>query len=85
MKQVVTTVFDAKAETYSPPFTAVSKGAALRSFMDAVADPKSQFYQHPEDYSLFMLGSYDLISAKFELLPSPQVIANAWEMTAKAS
>lgn len=52
-------VYDSKAEVFSRPFFAVALGAALRSFEDAVNDPKSEYSAHPGDYTLFAIGEYD--------------------------
>jgi hypothetical protein len=52
-------VYDSKAEAYLPPFFLPTKAAALRAFGDAALDPKHQFAAHPEDYTLFELGTYD--------------------------
>jgi len=76
----VVSVYDSAAAVYSNPVYAVSKGAALRSFMDAVADPNSAFAKHPEHYSLFDLGEFDESTASFDLLKAPLLLANAWEM-----
>lgn len=52
-------VYDSKAEAYLPPFFLPTKASALRAFGDAAVDPKHQFAAHPEDYTLFELGTYD--------------------------
>jgi hypothetical protein len=52
-------VYDSKAEAYLPPFFLPTKAAALRAFGDAAVDPKHQFAAHPEDYTLFELGTYE--------------------------
>lgn len=52
-------VFDKKAVVYMSPFYFLQKGQAIRAFEDSVNDPQSAFYKHPEDYSLFELGTFD--------------------------
>ncbi len=52
-------VFDSKARAYLPPFFLPEAGQAVRSFKDAVNDPKHAFGQHPEDYTLFEIGTFD--------------------------
>lgn len=52
-------VFDAKVGAYLPPFCAAAPGQAARMFGDAVRDGQSAFSKHPEDYTLFMLGTFD--------------------------
>lgn len=80
MKDVVVSVWDSAAEAYSSPVFAQSKGAALRSFIDAVADPKTDFFRHPEHFSLFLLGSFDRNDGVLAPLAAPQLMANAWEL-----
>lgn len=62
----VFTVYDSKAEAYLQPFFSVSKGAAIRSFSDAINDSQSTIGKHPEDYILFALGSFDDLNCVFE-------------------
>lgn len=58
--------FDQKAEAYLAPFTAPTRGHALRSFSDAVNDETTLFHRHAEDFFLFEIGSFDLQDGKFE-------------------
>lgn len=51
-------VFDSKIGAYMQPFFLRSKGEALRSFTEAVNDPKTSFFKHPGDYTLFEIGEY---------------------------
>lgn len=66
MKLFAFAVFDAKAEAYMRPFFAEAIGMAVRSFADAVADESSPMGKHPEDYTLFKVGSFDQLSGLFE-------------------
>lgn len=59
MKLQLVSVYDAKAEVYSPPIAVPTLGMAERSFADEVNNPQSQYNKHPEDYTLFHLGEYD--------------------------
>lgn len=60
MKQKVFSVFDDKAKAYMLPFFQPEKGMAVRMFSDAVNDPQSLFGKHPEDFTLFFVGEFDL-------------------------
>jgi hypothetical protein len=73
------TVYDCKAEAYLPPMCMQTKGAMVRAFIDTVSERGHQFAKHPEDYTLFELGSYDDGTAKFELLETPLAIGKAIE------
>ncbi len=53
------TVRDGAAEAFMRPFFAQSTGAAIRSFSDMVnADGEDVVSQHPEDFTLFSLGTF---------------------------
>lgn len=74
------TVYDSAAQTYSLPIYVVSKGAALRSFIDEVRKEGSALNSHPEHFSLFMLGEFSQQDASFSLFAAPELVANAWEL-----
>ncbi len=51
---------DSAAEAYMRPFCAQSEGAAIRSFSDMVnGNGDDLISQHPEDFTLFSLGSFN--------------------------
>lgn len=52
-------IYDMKVQAYSPPFNFRSKGEALRTFADMANDPASKIAKHPEDYVLYLVGSFD--------------------------
>lgn len=59
-------IYDTKALTYSPPFYAVAHGQAIRTVMDACADPNTNLGRHPADYTLYAVGQFN--DANGELL-----------------
>lgn len=59
MKQLMFTIYDSKAQAYLPPFFLHAEQIAMRTFGDCVNDPKHQFGLHPEDYTLWHIGSFD--------------------------
>lgn len=59
MKLNAYTLYDIKSETYSPPFWAVSHGAATRIIMDVAADPNTTVGRHPVDFTLICIGTFD--------------------------
>lgn len=73
------TVYDSKVQAYMSPFMAQNAGHATRMFADAVADEKSVLNKHPEDYTLFEIGSWDDQTAKFESLATPKSLGLALE------
>lgn len=79
----IVSVYDACALTYSKPYFESSTGSAVRSFQDACSNADSAISRHPEHYSLFLLGEYNTDNAKFDLLPTPKLLGNAWELVQK--
>lgn len=59
MKLLILAIRDAKSQLYGNPLFFVTKGAAVRAFSDVINDGKSDYAKHPEDYSLWQLGTYD--------------------------
>lgn len=79
MQLQIFTVYDCKAEAYLPPFYLNTRGQAIRAFTDSVNDPNHQFAKHPEDYTLFFLGSYEDANASFHILPASEALGKAIE------
>lgn len=59
MKLNAYTIYDVKSLVYSPPFFAVSHGAASRMLGDLVADNTTTVGRHPRDFTLYCIGSFD--------------------------
>lgn len=72
-------VYDSKAETYGTPFFMENKGVALRGFQDVANDSSTQICKYPEDFTLFELGSFDPLTAKFVLSSTPTSLGVAIE------
>lgn len=59
-------IFDEKAGAYAPPIFLQKDGMALRAFEDEVNNDRSRIHAHPEDYSLYKLGSFNDESGKID-------------------
>lgn len=77
MLSQVMSIRDAKTEIFSQPMFFVTKGVALRAFMDEVQRPNSDVSKHPEDFSLWSLGVFDDQRGEFMGLPAPERLALA--------
>lgn len=80
MKLKVFAVFDDKARAYLPPFFMPEVAMAVRVFGDCLADAEHQFGKHPEDYTLFLFGSFDCGTGAFEMLVNVSVLANGVQL-----
>lgn len=65
MKQEIFTVFDEKAQAFLAPFFMGQLGQAKRIFTDCINSKDHQFGNHPHDYTLFHVGSFDDNTAEF--------------------
>jgi len=77
MSKVIISVYDVKADVYSPPFFVHTKGEAIRSFADEVQNENSAIGRHPEDYHLFCLGDFIETTGEIRVLEVKERIALA--------
>lgn len=63
----VYTVRDLKADAHLPPFTMRSDGEAIRAFGDSVEKGGTTLSDHPEDFVLVRIGSFDVISGLIDV------------------
>lgn len=61
MIQKIFSVFDTKMALFDNPFLDIREESAIRRFSDSVNnnEPNNNWYKHPEDYSLYMLGTFN--------------------------
>jgi len=86
MKTIIIAVRDQKANVFTQPFTAPSKGVALRSWGDQLNDKeneKSDQVKHPEDFSLWILGEYDDNTGEI-VVQTPEQLVVASDLRIKA-
>lgn len=83
MKMMLFSVFDKGVNAFMQPFFMRAKGEAVRSFMDACSDGKTNFCRHPEDYTLFFLGVWDDTNAEFVPSDVPEKVISALECVSR--
>ncbi len=76
-------VFDSVAQRYLKPFFAENVASAIRAFGDVAVDPEHMFGQHPEDYALYHVGSWEGESGTL-ITMEPHKIASANSFIAAA-
>lgn len=77
-------VRDIKADCYTALHPCANDAIAKRSFLEACNDPNSQLVRYPEDYQLYLVGSWEPNSAELKGLPAPKFIASALEVMVAA-
>jgi hypothetical protein len=75
-------VRDSASGCFMRPFFVTSEGQAMRTFQDEVnrSAEENTMFHHPDDFELFVIGTYDDLSASFELLPRPRSLATAKQL-----
>lgn len=73
------TVHDSAVGAFMSPFFARSHGEALRSFQDAINDPKTNLNSHPHDYHLFYVGAFDDNAATLDMPSAPERLLSGTE------
>lgn len=81
----VYSVYDSGVQSWLSPMFFRSKGEMLRAWSAAVNNPESKFAQHPQDYCLFDLGTWDDDKCKFDLHKSPISLGVAIEFVKKVA
>ncbi|AKI26941.1 DNA binding protein VP4 [Gokushovirinae Fen7875_21] len=82
MKFEIVAIRDQAAAVYSRPFFVPTLGMAMRSFYDeAQRDaPDNELFRHPEDFTLWHLGTFDDNTGRFSNLEVPEQIATGKQM-----
>lgn len=83
MRYKVFSVYDSAIQCYKQPFLCLSRGEALRSWMQAVTDKELPFHQSPADYTLFEIGEYDDHSGAYSMLEAKVNLGTATQAMAK--
>lgn len=80
MNLTMFSVRDAKVEAFLQPFFAPTSGSAIRSLSDAVNDPKHDFFKHVNDYSLWIVGTWDDATGTVVPENPPKALLNCVEL-----
>lgn len=80
MKKEIFSIFDKVACIYHNPVYLINTGVAIRQAQDQFKTKDSEIAQHPEDFILFKLGSFDDTTAKITMLDIPETILKFWEI-----
>ncbi len=77
MKLLALTVYDEKAECFGHPFFVSAIGIGTRMMATWVTNPDSIMEKHPNDFTLYQVGTWNDSEAKFENLATPKFICRA--------
>lgn len=82
MKLNVYSIYDKIADEYSLPFFNVKEQLAVRDFSAVVNMDGSKIKDNPDDFELFLVGSFDTESACFDDLEN-SFVCNATSLLRK--
>lgn len=73
-------VRDVKADAYTALHPCANEAIARRSFMEAAQDTRSELAKYPEDYQLYLVGTWDPSSGEILGERTPKFICSAIEV-----
>jgi hypothetical protein len=73
----ICTVKDRAADAFGRPMFVPSTGVAIRSFSDEINrnNADNQLYNHPDDFDLYELGTFDDNTGLFSLHEQPKLLS----------
>lgn len=74
MHKAMVSVFDSASQQFTNPMFFPATGAAMRAFRDEVNGQPSQISQHPEDFELYHLGTFDDNTGRFDVFDEPRIL-----------
>jgi len=66
MKLNAYTIYDVASGVYMRPFFSQADGQAVRGFKDIATDADHEVGKHPEDYTLYRIGSFNDTTGKMQ-------------------
>lgn len=80
MMMKIVTIYDVKTEAYLQPMFFQSLAQAERSFEDVCNDKTHAIGQHPEDYSMVLVGEWDEILGQLQTVKAKLTFAEGMQM-----
>lgn len=81
MLNKIISVYDSKAGIFNQPMYFISTAEAVRSFIDQVNTKDSAIQKHPEDYTLFLIGEFNLETGELIKQNTPVSLGLAQDYT----
>lgn len=83
MKMGVYAIYDATAEVFMRPMFLVNDATAIRGFINAVLNEKSDLFTNPGDFTLYKVDEWDDVEGRFEMLEIKQQLGNGLSLLAQ--
>lgn len=72
MIKLIVAIRDLKAKSFTNPVATENINTALRDFSTIVKDGRTLIGQHPEDFELYQLGEFDVLTG--EIFPTSPLL-----------
>lgn len=76
-------LYDSAARRYFPPFLSDNNDTAQRYLKSSLTSTDSVIAQHPDDYSLYMVGDFDPDSGQIDVVDQPILVCHASQINSK--
>lgn len=73
-------IHDNAVKSYNNPFYMLTHAEACRAFKTEALNPESKICNHPQDFSLYYVGTYDNASATFNQSDGISLMITATEI-----
>jgi len=78
-------IYDQATEAFNQPFFMLTKAEALRAFIKMANDDTTQMFHAPNDFHLYLLGSYDNSTAQITQDKGIEDLGSAFALNQKAN
>lgn len=69
-------VLDVKSKVYNSPHFLINDAVAIRQFQMVIMDKESMLSKFPEDYRLYCVGNFDMLTGQIKPEPAPREVAH---------
>jgi len=69
-------ILDIKSKIYNSPHFLINDAVAIRQFQMVIMDKESMLSKFPEDYRLYRVGKFDMLTGNLDQEQAPQEIAH---------
>lgn len=76
MQYLLVSIRDRAIDAYKPIGNCRAPGEAIRVFKDILSDPNTPEGKHPDDYDLYLLGTFDDSTGAITPQTPPQKLAD---------
>lgn len=84
MLSKIYTIHDNAVKSYNNPFYMLTDAEAIRAFKSEATNPESKICNHPQDFSLYYIGTYDNASATVNQSDGIKLLCTATEIQQSA-